>query len=51
MHVSTFTEELFGLFTRVDYVDRLTKEVCVDDVTCVGVYAHLSNSRYWWNVQ
>ena len=51
MHVSTFTEELFGLFARVDYVDRLTKEVCVDDVTCVGAYALLSHSRYWWNAQ
>ncbi|SRR5258706_5029563 len=37
--VSAFTEELFGLFTRVDHIDRLTKEVRVDDVACVGICA------------
>lgn len=38
MYVPAFTEELFGLLAGVDHVDRLTKKVCVDDVTCVGVF-------------
>lgn len=42
MHVPAFTEEFLSLLTRVDHVDRLTEEVCVDDVTCVGEYPPVS---------
>ena len=44
MRISAFAEELIGLFTRVDHVDRLTKEVRIDNVACVGVFARLSVS-------